>query len=149
MENIVCYTLNQFIFKSQLPTERQILDLASFHQHVMLAVICFADLIITSSKVQKKDAIPTFIFACLYSINCFLAWYIFGKLNYFRQVFHSEISFEGRNLIYPRMDYENDTIKAILETQKMSICCMFFFVFVYAISSIKHIIYNKIAFSSD
>ena len=111
----------------------------------MLTIICVVDLIITTSKVQKKDAILAFICACLYPLNTFLAWYIHGKLNCFRLTSHYEISFKGRNPIYPKWDYEKDTIMAILESLKMSFIYMLFFVLVYAISSIKHIIYNKIA----
>ena len=63
---------------------RQALDLVMFHQHVMLAIICFVDLVITNSKAQIKDAISIFVFGCLYSLNTFFAWYIDGKPNYFR-----------------------------------------------------------------
>ena len=79
---------------------RQAMDLVSFHQHVMLAIICFVDLVITNSKAQIKDAISIFVFGCLYSLNTFFAWYIDGKPNYLRSAwlsatwfFKAEISF--------------------------------------------------------
>ena len=60
---------------------RQAMDLVIFNQHVMLAIICFVDLVITNSKIQIRDVIPTFIFTCFYSLNTFLAWYLHGKPN--------------------------------------------------------------------
>ena len=72
---------------------RQALDLVMFHQHVLLAIICFVDLVITNSKVQIKDAISIFIFGFLYSLNTFLAWYIHGKSNYFRSTWLFSIKF--------------------------------------------------------
>ena len=46
------------LFQCLLPADRQTLDLVSLHQHAALAILTFADLLITNSKISLKLIVP-------------------------------------------------------------------------------------------